>query len=120
MNYTSALIEQLKKDPRFNLLGSWKNCLNDKAIDINIHSAHFYIFLFSDDENVDFMEESELYPLHFDRENSVFYFYRQGIRTELLIQCEDGNVFLQLFADSFGAYKLTKKALSEYTDFSLE
>ena len=120
MNYTSALIEQLKKDPRFNLLGSWKNCLNDKAIDINIHSAHFYIFLFSDDENVDFMEESELYPLHFDRENSVFYFYRHGIRTELLIQIEDGNVFLQLFADSFGAYKLTKKALSEYTDFNLE
>lgn len=75
---------RLIADPRFQLLGIWENC-EGKPYDMEIseHGCRFFIF-FSAVDDSEFLEKSEMYPLHYDRENDVFHFFRNGLRTELL------------------------------------
>ena len=110
--YSQQEKERLIADPRFRLLGRWESCENKPHdIEISEHGHRFFIFFATKDE-AGFNEKSEMYPLHYDRENDVFHFFREGRRTELLPD-PDGD-FLTIYPrdtyrredDSFEDYSM--------------
>ena len=84
MKYSNELRDKLISDPRFPLLGEWKNMESNKedVIEISERDGHFFIFRYSPNE------EAELFPLHYDKENDIFFFFRFGVRVELLSQSD--------------------------------
>lgn len=102
---------RLIADPRFQLLGEWENCEGaPHDIEISEHGGRFFIF-FGANYNSELEEKSEMYPLHYDRENDVFHFFKRGIRTEFLPD-PDGS-FLTIYPSD--SYKRKDGSFEDYS-----
>lgn len=90
--YPIELKGRLIADPRFQLLGNWKDNETGslKRLEISENGGRFFIFIYEwSNDTDDFLNEPKLYPLHYDKFNDVFYFFNDGKRTELLPDADD-------------------------------
>lgn len=102
---------RLIADPRFQLLGEWESCEGaPNDIEISEHGGRFFIF-FGANYDSEFIEKSEMYPLHYDRENDVFHFLKCGIRTELLP--DPDGLFLTIYPSD--SYKRKEGSFEDYS-----
>lgn len=102
---------RLIADPRFQLLGEWESCEGvPHDIEISENGGRFFIF-FGANYDSEFVEKSEMYPLHYDRKNDVFHFFKRGIRTEFLPD-PDGS-FLTIYPND--SYKRKDGSFEDYS-----
>lgn len=102
---------RLIADPRFELLGEWESCEGvPNDIEISEHGGRFFIF-FGANYDSELVEKSEMYPLHYDRENDVFHFFKCGIRTELLP--DPDGLFLTIYPRD--SYKRKEGSFEDYS-----